>query len=62
MVGTALLHWLISQSLFVIIIQSYQPDGEALPNGRMYTNGFSIIPIIVCKFRPIDLRASYQFA
>jgi len=44
--STSMLHWLISQSLFVIIAQSYQADGKALDHGIVYINGFSIQAIL----------------
>jgi len=48
--GTSILHWLISQSLFVIIAQSYQADGKVLDHGIVYINGFSIQAILTSKY------------
>ena len=50
----SLLHWLLSQSVFVIMIESYKSNGtlDPSPIHTFVTDGFSIIPIITGKTDP----------
>lgn len=57
--STALLHWLISQSIFVLAADTYRSDGSLVPELSLYATGFSIQAIITCKYKP-DISAFFS--
>jgi hypothetical protein len=51
-VTIGLLHWTVSQSLFVICIDRYYSNGLEDTSQRYVTSGFSCVAILTCKSSP----------
>lgn len=49
MVSISILHWTVSQSLFVICIDRYYSNGTEAIAQRYVTSGFSCVAILTCK-------------
>jgi hypothetical protein len=50
MVTIGVLHWTVSQSIFVVCIDRYLSNGMEQPALRYITSGFSCVAILTCKF------------
>jgi hypothetical protein len=56
-VTVAVLHWTLSQSIFVLLVEVFD-DESRLANWASTTVGFSVWPIITCKFPLLCLRTN----
>lgn len=51
MSSSAILHWTLSQSVFVMVVEAVAEDGTIDHQNPEYFIGFNVWPIIVCKWR-----------
>jgi hypothetical protein len=51
MISSAILHWTLSQSVFVMVVEAVAEDGTIDHPNPEYFTGFSVWPIIICKWR-----------
>jgi hypothetical protein len=51
MSSSAILHWTLSQSVFVMVVEAVAEDGTIDHQNPEYFTGFSVWPIIVCKWK-----------
>jgi hypothetical protein len=45
---SSLLHWLVSQSIFLAVVSTYNPDGVLASAIAVVTCGFSRVAMIIC--------------
>lgn len=55
----AILHWTVSQSIFVLQISSYNDNGSPDIGNSYPINGFSCLPILVCECPQILARTAF---
>jgi hypothetical protein len=51
MSSSAVLHWTLSQSVFVMVVEAVAEDGTIDHPNPEYFTGFSVWSIVVCKWR-----------
>src|SRR5436190_23263454 len=51
-IGNTAMHWLMSQSVFLVNTTTYCPTGKVDKNWAWFTVGYSIRAAVVCKLTP----------
>ena len=57
-ISMALLHWMVSQSVFVVRVISHYSDGSLDAGSTITAAGYSPLGIILCTLSPSSLMAS----